>query len=57
MQLAKGELCLALERGQTTKLVLGKCEDNEDVLVFAFAGFSERGEQSRDLYEIKRKLI
>ena len=54
MQLAKGELCLALERGQTTKLVLGKCEDNEDVLVFAFAGFSERGEQSRDLYEIKR---
>jgi hypothetical protein len=55
LQLAKGELCLALERGQTTKLVLGKCEDNEDVLVFAFAGFSERGEQSRDLYEIKRK--
>ena len=51
LQLATGELCLALEHGQTSKLVLGKCADNENVVVFTFAGFAESGGKSRDLYE------
>ena len=52
LQLAKGKLCLAVQKGQKSgKLVLGKCESNEAV-VFAFAGFAEPGEEaSRALYE------
>ena len=55
MQLAHGGLCLALEHGQTVKLVLGDCEGDDNAIVFTFAGFADSGKKSRDLYEESSK--
>ena len=54
LQLAHGGLCLALEHGQTVKLVLGDC-GYDYAIVFTFAGFADSGKKSQNLYEESSK--